>query len=119
MDECDKRAMLRIIGKNFVGAAAIFFILWLVQMPFPLAVILPIGWLIAGCGSDIVRATRKGVLHSLGVALGIITVVFLALWMLQVAWRDILVYTTVIFLVVFLSEFIPRKKETGAVDLHK
>jgi len=103
--------MLKMIGKNLLVGAVTFFVFWLVQMPSPQVFMLPVGFVVAGVGSDIVRARRKGALPSLVIALGIVAVVFLVVWMLQISLLDMLVYITVIFVVVFFSEFVPRKKE--------
>lgn len=103
--------MLTIIGKNLLAGAIIFVVFWLVQLPSPQLYLLSAGWVIAGCGADVVRARRRGVVGPLAIALGIGGVVFLVLWLIQIPLRDNLVYSIIIFLFVFLSEFIPRKKE--------
>ncbi len=110
--EHDKRVMLRLVATHLVGGVAAFLVFWLLDMRAPILFTLPAGFVVVGIGVAVVRTRKDGALASLGVALGIVAIAFLVFWFVQIPLRDTVVYTTTIFVVVFSSEFIPRKRDT-------
>ncbi len=104
--------MLKLVTTHLIGGVAAFLIFWLLHMPAPILFTLPAGFVVAAIGVAVVRTKKDGSLASLSVALGVVAIVFFVFWLVQIPVRDTVLFTATIFLVVFSSEFIPRKSDT-------